>query len=99
MITEKKYTLLVNLLLQVMFVGILLGLFRTALPALSESVFNVPKDSFIFLSTFIIAFGIVKGVSNYYAGVLADKYNRKSVLISGWLVALPVPFIIYFAAS
>ena len=59
----------------------------------------MPKDSFIFLSTFIIAFVIVKGVSNYYAGVLADKYNRKSVLISGWLVALPVPFIIYFAAS
>ena len=48
MITEKKYTLLVNLLLQVMFVGILLGLFRTALPALSESIFNVPKDSFVF---------------------------------------------------
>ena len=99
MIAEKKYSLLVNLLLQVMFVGILLGLFRTAIPALSETTFNVPKNSFIFLSTFIVAFGIVKGVSNYYAGVLADKYNRKFVLISGWLVALPVPFIIYFATT
>ena len=99
MIAEKKYSLLVNLLLQVMFVGILLGLFRTAIPALSETIFNVPKNSFIFLSTFIIAFGIVKGISNYYAGVLADKYNRKFVLISGWLVALPVPFIIYFATT
>jgi MFS family permease len=61
----------------------LLGLFRTALPALSESIFNVPKNSFIFLSTFIIAFGIIKGVSNYYAGVFADKYNRKFVLLVG----------------
>ena len=99
MITEKKYTALVNLLLQVMFVGILLGLFRTAIPALSESAFSVPKNSFLFLSTFIIAFGIVKGIANYYAGVFADKYNRKTVLLLGWLVAFPVPFIIYFATN
>lgn len=97
MITEKKYSLLVNLLLQVMFVGILLGLFRTAIPALSESIFNVPKDSFIFLSTFIIAFGLVKGIANYFAGTLADQYDRKAVLLIGWLIALPVPLIIYFA--
>ncbi len=99
MISDKKYSLLVNLLLQVMFVGILLGLFRTALPALSESVFNVPKDSFIFLSMFIVAFGVIKGVANYFAGLLADIYNRKKVLLVGWLVALPVPFIIYFASN
>ena len=86
-----------NLLLQVMFVGILLGLFRTVIPALSESEFSVPKNSFLFLATFIIAFGIVKGIANYYAGVFADKYNRKTVLLLGWLVAFPVPFIIYFA--
>ena len=99
MISEKKYSLLVNLLLQVMFVGILLGLFRTAVPALSESIFNVPKNSFIFLSAFIIAFGIIKGIANYYAGIFADKYNRKIVLLSGWLIAFPVPFIIYFATN
>ena len=99
MIAEKKYALLVNLLLQVMFVGILLGLFRTAVPALSESIFNVPRDSFIFLSMFIVAFGIVKGIANYYAGVFADKYNRKIILIIGWLVAVPVPFIIYFSTG
>ena len=97
MITEKKYSLLVNLLLQVMFVGILLGLFRTAIPALSESIFNVPKDSFIFLSTFIIAFGLVKGIANYYAGTMADKHDRKYVLMLGWAIAIPVPLIIYFA--
>ena len=99
MIAEKKYALLVNLLLQVMFVGILLGLFRTAIPALSESIFNVPRDSFIFLSMFIVAFGVVKGIANYYAGVFADKYNRKIILIIGWLVAIPVPFIIYFSTN
>lgn len=99
MISEKKYFLLVNLLLQVLFVGILLGLFRTAIPALSESIFNVPKNSFIFLCTFIVAFGLVKGIANYYAGVLADKYNRKIILIYGWIIVLPVPFIIYFATN
>ena len=81
MISEKNYSLLANLLLQVMFVGILLGLFRTAIPALSESIFNVPKNSFMFLSTFIIAFGVIKGVSNYFAGIFADKYNRKKSII------------------
>ena len=90
MIAEKKYVLLVNLLLQVMFVGILLGLFRTAVPALSESIFNVPRDSFIFLSMFIVAFGIVKGIANYYAGVFADKYNRKIILIIGHLNTQPL---------
>ena len=99
MITEKKYFLLVNLLLQVMFVGVILGLFRTAIPALSESIFNVQKDSFLFLSMFIVAFGIIKGVANYFAGVFADKYNRKIILLIGWLVAIPVPFIIYFATN
>ena len=99
MISEKNYSLLANLILQVMFVGILLGLFRTAIPALSESIFNVPKNSFIFLSTFIIAFGVIKGVSNYFAGIFADKYNRKNVLLIGWLIALPVPFIIYLATN
>ena len=63
-----------------MFVGILLGLFRTALPALSESIFNVPRDSFIFLSMFIVAFGIVKGIANYYAVVFSAKYNIKFIL-------------------
>ena len=99
MISEKNYSLLANLILQVLFVGILLGLFRTAIPALSESIFNVPKNSFMFLSTFIIAFGVIKGVSNYFAGIFADKYNRKNVLLIGWLIALPVPFIIYLATN
>ena len=99
MISEKKYSLLVNLLMQVLFVGILLGLFRTAIPALSESIFNVPKNSFIFLCTFIVAFGLIKGIANYYAGILADKYNRKIILLYGWVVVLPVPFIIYFATN
>jgi len=99
MISEKKYLLVVNLLLQVMFVGILLSLFRTAIPALSESIFNLPKDSFIFLSTFIVAFGLIKGISNYYAGIFADIYSRKIVLLLGWVVVIPVPFVIYFATN
>ena len=99
MISEKKYSLLVNLLMQVLFVGILLGLFRTAIPALSESIFNVPKNSFIFLCTFIVAFGLIKGIANYYAGILADKYDRKIILLYGWIIVLPVPFIIYFATN
>ena len=57
MIAEKKYSLLVNLLLQVMFVGILLGLFRTAIPALSESIFNVPKNHLFFYQLLLLLLG------------------------------------------
>ena len=99
MITEKKSIMLINLLLQVMFVGMLLGLFRTVIPALSESAFNVPKSSFIFLSTFVIAFGVIKGISNYYAGIFSDVYSRKSVLLASWLIVIPVPFILYFSTN
>ena len=48
MISEKNI-LACKSALGIVFVGILLGLFRTAIPALSESIFNVPKNSFIFM--------------------------------------------------
>ena len=42
-----------HLILQVLLVGLILGLFRTVIPALAEVDFGVPKGSFIFLSTIV----------------------------------------------
>lgn len=98
-----KYGIRVNLrqvllhLLQVLLVGMTLGMMRTVVPALAESEFGVPRGSFMLLVAFVVAFGFVKGAMNFVAGRLAERLGRKKVLLLGWLVALPIPVIIYFA--
>ncbi|MDR7267861.1 MFS family permease [Pelomonas saccharophila] len=86
-------------LLQVLFVGLTLGLMRTVVPALAETEFGVPRGSFMLLGAFVVAFGFVKGTLNFVAGRLAELLGRKRVLLLGWLVALPIPLLVYFAAS
>ena len=51
------------------------------------------------LSAFVLAFGLVKGVLNFVAGRLSESIGRKKVLVLGWLVALPVPVIVWLAPS
>lgn len=84
-------------LLQVLLVGLTLGMMRTVVPALAESEFGVPKGSFVLLSAFVVAFGVVKGVMNFVAGRLSDRYGRQRVLLLGWLVGLPVPLMVWHA--
>jgi MFS family permease len=84
-------------LLQVLLVGFAIGMMRTVVPALAESDFGVPAGSFVLLSAFVIAFGVVKGVLNFVAGRLSERIGRRNVLLLGWVVALPIPFLIYFA--
>ena len=84
-------------LLQVLLVGLTIGMMRTVVPALAESEFGVAKDSFILLSAFVVAFGVVKGTMNFVAGRLSERLGRKRVLLLGWLVALPIPPMIWYA--
>lgn len=86
-------------LLQVLLVGLTIGMTRTVIPALAESDFGVPRNSFILLSAFVVAFGLVKGAMNFVAGRLSERIGRKQVLLIGWLVALPIPVMIGFAPS
>jgi MFS family permease len=86
-------------LLQVMLVGFTIGMMRTVIPALSESEFGVPKNSFMLLSAFVVAFGLVKGMLNFVAGRLSERIGRKRVLLLGWIAALPIPLMVYFAPS
>ena len=39
--------------------------------------------------TFIVAFGLVKAVTNFVAGTLSDRLGRKPILVAGWLIGLP----------
>ena len=86
-------------LLQVLLVGFTIGMMRTVVPALAESEFGVPKNSFMLLTAFVVAFGFVKGTLNFVAGRLSERIGRKKVLLLGWLVAIPIPLLVYFAPS
>lgn len=100
-----KFGIRVNLgqflqqLLQVLLVGMTIGMMRTVVPAVAETEFGVPRGSFMLLVAFVVAFGLVKGSMNFVAGRLAEQMGRKRVLLLGWLVALPIPPLVYFAPS
>ena len=78
-------------------VGGTLGQERTVLPLLADQVFGL--DQYTTALTYIVAFGLAKAATNYFAGTLSDRYGRKPVLVAGWLVALPVPFLLIFGDS
>ena len=84
--------------IQVFFVGLVIGMERNVLPVLSAD-FGVPKGSFLFLMSFVVSFGFVKGILNFVAGRLSERIGRKKVLMLGWLGALPIPFMILYAPS
>ncbi len=79
------------------FVGAMVGLERTVLPLLAEVEFGLASKSAAL--SFIATFGVVKALTNYFAGRLSDLHGRRPVLLVGWLVALPVPFLVMWAPS
>ena len=96
---RENFEQFLHQLLQVMLVGFAIGMMRTVVPALAESEFGVARGSFLLLTAFVVAFGVVKGVLNFVAGRLSERIGRKHVLMLGWIVALPIPFMIYFAPN
>jgi MFS family permease len=78
-------------------VGGTLGQERTVLPLLAGEVFK--QDLYTSALTYILAFGVAKAATNYFAGTLSDRYGRKPVLVAGWLIALPVPLMLIFGPS
>ncbi|MDO9274432.1 MAG: MFS transporter [Lutibacter sp.] len=90
----KQFTLLVIIN---GFVGGMVGLERSILPQIAEQEFAIAAKTAIL--SFIIVFGIVKAITNYYTGALANKYGRKNLLVTGWLIAIPIPFILMYAPN
>src|SRR5262245_4550157 len=75
----------------------MVGLERTVVPLVATQEFHLTSDTLIF--SFIVAFGLVKALANVAAGVLADRFSRKTMLVAGWLIALPVPFMLGWGPS
>ncbi len=90
----KQFTLLVIINA---FVGGMVGLERSILPELAKEKFEI--DGHYAILSFIIAFGLVKAISNYIAGKFATSLSRKKLLVAGWAFGLPVPFLLIFATS
>ena len=78
-------------------VGLVVGAERVVVPVLAKQDFGIA--SFLATLAFIVSFGFVKAALNLVAGRLADRFGRKPLLILGWVIALPVPFMIIFAPS
>jgi len=79
------------------FVGAMVGMERSILPLLAEQESHLAARSAIL--SFIVVFGVTKAVTNYLAGRLVDRVGRKPILVAGWLVAAPVPFVLMWAPT
>lgn len=90
----KPFTLLVIINA---FVGGMIGLERSIFSQFAEQVHGV--QSYTAILSFIVAFGFTKAIANYYAGKLANQYGRKNLLVIGWLLAIPIPFILIYAKT
>jgi len=78
-------------------VGGMLGQERTVLPLLADQTFHL--TGYTFLLTYVLAFGVTKAATNYFAGTWSDRFGRKPVLLAGWLIAVPVPLLLIWAPS
>lgn len=88
----KQFSLLV---LVNAFVGGMVGLERTIIPQIAEADFGLAARTAIL--SFIVVFGITKAITNYYTGAMANRFGRKNLLVSGWILALPVPLLLIYA--
>jgi MFS family permease len=87
-----QFTLLVGVSA---LVGAMVGQERAIVPLLATDVFGLTTATAAL--SFLVAFGVTKAITNLVAGALADRVGRKPVLVAGWLIGLPVPFIIIVA--
>jgi MFS family permease len=79
------------------FVGGMVGIERTVVPLIGLEEFGIASTTLVV--SFIVSFGVIKTFANLVSGQFADAWGRKRVLVLGWLVGLPVPFMIIWAPS
>jgi MFS family permease len=89
-----QFTLLVIL---TAFIGGMVGMERSLIPQLAQKEFNLSSKTAML--SFIIAFGVTKAITNYFTGNLSNRFGRKTLLITGWLFALPIPWLLMYAPS
>jgi len=91
---KENWKQFVLLLIVNAFVGGMIGLERSVLPKLAEDEFQISSPAIIL--SFIIVFGFTKAITNYFTGTFANRIGRKNLLIIGWVIAIPIPFILMY---
>ena len=91
-LTQFSLLVLVNA-----FVGAMAGMERSILPLLAEAEFQLAARTAIL--SFIAVFGVSKAFTNYFAGRFSDRIGRRHILIAGWILAVPVPFLLMWAPT
>jgi Arabinose efflux permease len=79
------------------FVGGMVGLQGTVVPLIGSQEFKIASTTAVL--SFIVSFGVIKALANLVSGHFADVYGRKHMLVLGWLIGLPVPFMIGWGPS
>jgi MFS family permease len=79
------------------FVGGMVGMERTVVPLIGSQEFKIASTTIVV--SFVVSFGVIKAIANLVSGQFADRYGRKHVLVLGWLLGLPVPFMIGWGPS
>jgi MFS family permease len=79
------------------FVGGMVGLQGTVIPLIGAQEFKIASTTAVL--SFIVSFGVIKAFANLVSGHFADVYGRKHMLVLGWLIGLPAPFMIAWGPS
>jgi MFS family permease len=77
-------------------VGGMVGLERTVTPLVGAEQFHLGE---IAIAAFVMVFGLTKAITNAVGGAITGRYSRKSILVAGWLIGLPVPFLLAYGPS
>jgi len=62
-------------------------------------VFLFVTESFTITTAYLVFFGVVKAIFNFVTGVCCDKFGRKGTLLIGWVLGIPMPFMVIFAGN
>ena len=75
----------------------MIGVERASTSLVGTRVFHL--SGYLAVLSFIIAFGVTKEPANLAAGPLTARQTRKVLLVAGWAVGLPVPFLLAWAPA
>lgn len=73
------------------FVGGMVGTERTVIPLVGSEQFHLSE---LAVAAFVVVFGLTKAITNAIGGAITARHTRKAILTAGWIIGLPVPFML-----